>query len=65
MIILNHIDRKWYVFNKETNTLELRKDAPKEIQILEEENNKNIQEMEDYIFRDFKKKKNVKLVFRG
>ena len=59
MIILNHIDRKWYVFNKETNTLELRKDAPKEIQILEEENNKRLKKMEDHIFRNFKRKKDV------
>lgn len=56
MIELNHIDRKWYVFNKETNRLELKKDAPKEIQELEKENNKMLDDMEKAFFGNFGKK---------
>ena len=58
MIELNHIDRKWYVFNKETNRLEIRKDAPKEIQELEKENNEMLNAMEKAVFKNFGKKKN-------
>ncbi len=56
MILLNHIDRKWYVFNKETNRLEIRKDAPKEIQELEKENKEMLDDMEKVSFGNFGKR---------
>lgn len=57
IIILNDIDRKWYVFNKNTNRLEIRKDAPKEIQELDKENEEMLDDMERAFFGDFWKKK--------
>lgn len=57
MIILNDIDRKWYVFNKNTNRLEIRKDAPKEIQELDKENEEMLDDMERAFFGDFGKSK--------
>lgn len=60
MIELNDIDRKWYVFNKNTNRLEIRKDAPKEIQELAKENSEMLEDMERAFFGDFGKKKGKK-----
>jgi hypothetical protein len=60
MIELNDIDRKWYVFNKNTNRLEIRKDAPKEIQELAKENSEMLDDMERAFFGDFGKKKGKK-----
>ena len=61
MIELNQIDRKWYVLNKKTYRLELRKDAPKEIQELEKENKEMLDDMEKAFFGNFgKKAKNAK-----
>lgn len=60
MIELNQIDRKWYVLNKKTYRLELRKDAPKEIQELEKENNEMLNAMEKAVFKNFGKKKGKK-----
>lgn len=60
MIELNDIDRKWYVFNKHTNRLEIRKDAPKEIQELAKENSEMLDDMERAFFGDFGKKKGKK-----
>lgn len=57
MIELNDIDRKWYVFNKNTNRLEIRKDAPKEIQELDKENEEMLDAMERAFFGDFGKNK--------
>lgn len=57
MIILNDIDRKWYVFNKNTNRLEIRKDAPKEIQELDKENEEMLDDMERAFFGHFGKNK--------
>lgn len=60
MIELNWIDDKWYVFNEETYEFELRKDAPKEIRELYEENKKTMMEFESVFFGDFGKKKGKK-----
>lgn len=60
MIELNDIDRKWYVFNKNTNRLEIRNDAPKEIQELAKENSEMLDDMERAFFGDFGKKKGKK-----
>ena len=57
MIELNDIDRKWYVFNKNTNRLEIRKDAPKEIQELDKENEEMLYAMDKAFFGDFGKDK--------
>lgn len=57
MIELNDIDRKWYVFNKNTNRLEIRKDAPKEIQELDKENEEMLDAMDKAFFGDFGKDK--------
>ena len=57
MIILNDIDRKWYVFNKNTNRLEIRKDAPKEIQELDKENEEMLDAMDKAFFGNFGKNK--------
>lgn len=57
MIELNDIDRKWYVFNKNTNRLEIRKDAPKEIQELDKENEEMLDAMDKAFFGDFWKDK--------
>lgn len=57
MIELNWIDDKWYVFNEETYEFELRKDAPKEIRELYEENKKMLDDMERAFFGDFGKNK--------
>lgn len=57
MIELNDIDRKWYVIDKKTCKLELRKDAPQEIRELYEENKKMLDDMEKFIFRNFGKEK--------
>ena len=57
MIELNDIDRKWYVFNKNTNRLEIRKDAPKEIQELDKDNEEMLDAMDKAFFGDFGKDK--------
>ena len=57
MIELNDIDRKWYVFNKNTHRLEIRKDAPKEIQELDKENEEMLDAMDKAFFGDFGKDK--------
>lgn len=57
MIELNWIDDKWYEFNEETYEFELRKDAPKEIRELYEENKKTMMEFESVFFGDFGKNK--------
>ena len=61
MILLNHIDNKWFQFNEKDCTFSIREDAPDEVKELYQKNKDAVQEMEDYIFRDFKRKKNVKL----
>lgn len=60
MIILNDIDKKWYVLNEKTYRLELRKDAPKEIQELDKENEEMLDAMDKAFFGDFGKKKGKK-----
>lgn len=60
MIILNDIDKKWYVLNEKTHRLELRKDAPKEIQELDKENEEMLDAMDKAFFGDFGKKKDKK-----
>ena len=57
MIELNDIDRKWYVFNKNTNRLDIRKDALKEIPELDKENEEMLDAMERAFFGDFGKNK--------
>lgn len=57
MIILNDIDKKWYVLNKKTYRLELRKDAPKEIQELDKENEEMLDAMDKVFFGNFGKDK--------
>lgn len=57
MIELNWIDDKWYVFNEETCEYVLRKDAPKEIQELEKENEEMLNAMQRAFFGDFGKNK--------
>lgn len=59
MIILNDIDKKWYVLNEKTYRLELRKDAPKEIQELDKENEEMLDAMDKVFFGNFGKIKKV------
>ncbi len=57
MIELNWIDDKWYVFNEETCKYETRKDVPKEMQVLEKENEEMLDDMQRAFFGNFGKGK--------
>ena len=60
MIETYDIDNKWFQFNEKDCTFSIREDAPDEVKELYEKNKQLKKEMDDYIFRDFKRKKNVK-----
>lgn len=60
MIELNWIEKKWYEYDEKTHILKLRKDAPKEIQELDKENEEMLDAMDKAFFGDFGKKKGKK-----